>query len=296
MGLRIKTNVASLVSQRQLANSTKSLNDSMERMASGHRINKSADDAAGLAISEKLHAKIRSLDQARRNATDGISLVQVAEGGMNEVTNIMIRLRELATQAASDTISNTERQFTNREYTQLVEEVDRIAATTEFNGLQLLRGSEGNNGEEEISIHVGAGDGLLAENVDTININVESFRFYKMDEYGFDAQGAEIGPLESGDDFSRETAAEKLGQIDEMLNHIASGRATLGSKQSRLQSAIANLNIQIENLQSSRSRIKDVDFASESANFTQSKILQQAGISVLSQANVAPDVVLSLLR
>ncbi len=296
MGLRIKTNTQSLISQRQLSYSTKGLSDSMERLASGYRINKSADDAAGLAISDNLNAKIRSLDQARRNATDGISLVQVAEGSMNEITNIMIRLRELATQAASDTISNGERQFTNREYVQLVEEIDRISATTEFNGLQLLKGAEGNNGDEELSIHVHSGDGLHGENIDTIKIDVESFKFDKMLDYGFDAEGSEIGPRDDGEEFSRVTAAEKMGLINGMLTKIASGRATLGSKQSRLQSAVNNLNIQIENMQSSRSRIKDVDFAAETATFTQNKILQQAGVSVLSQANSAPDVVLNLLR
>src|SRR6476661_6839474 len=159
MGLRIRTNVASLNAQRNMGLSTAATGENMAKLSSGFRINKAADDAAGLAISENMSAKIRSLGQAKRNASDGISLVQVAEGSFNEVSNILVRLRELATQAASDTIGNTERSYTNREYTQLVQEIDRISNTTSFNGIDLLKGEEGLPDATMFTLHIGGGDG-----------------------------------------------------------------------------------------------------------------------------------------
>lgn len=292
MGLRIKTNVSALQAQRNLGNTTAASQQNMERLSSGYRINKSADDAAGLAISETQSAKIRSMDQAKRNANDGISMIQVAEGSMNEITNILVRLRELSTQAASDTIGNLERSYTNKEYTQLVNEIDRISNTTEFNGLKLL-GGEDKNGVSELSVHVGAGDGVI-ENTDTININIENM---KLDTEVLKlGQEAEIGPVNGEDSFSRETAAEKLTVLDTALQQVAANRAYLGSKQSRLNSTINNLGVAIENMNTSRSRIKDVDFAAETASFTQNKILAQAGTSVLSQASAVPEMALQLLR
>ena len=163
MGLRIRTNVQSLNAQRRLGESNKAAGNSMEKLASGYRINKSADDAAGLAISEKMKAGIVSEKQAKRNANDGVSMLQVAEGAMNEVSNILVRMRELATQASSDTISNNEREYTNREYTQLTEEIDRISNVTEFSGVKLLKGegAKENDGISggEFTIHIGKGDG-----------------------------------------------------------------------------------------------------------------------------------------
>lgn len=294
MGLRIRTNVASLVSQRRLGESTHKMEESMSKLASGQRINKSADDAAGLAISESMRGKIRSLEQAKRNANDGISMLQTAEGSMNEMSNIMIRLRELATQAASDTIGDVERSYTNKEYTQLVEELDRISNSTEFNGTKLLMGSDGNNGIDEFSIHVGAGDATVP-NTDNITINIDNFKLTPFEDLGLGTE-AEIGPIEPGDSFGRAPAAEKLTLIDTAIQNIQGKRATLGSKQSRLESTINNLGIQVENLNAANSRIRDVDFAAETATFTQQKILQAGGVSVLSQANSAPEVVLSLLR
>jgi len=293
MGLRIKTNVASLNAQRNMGMSTAAVGENIAKLSSGYRINKAADDAAGLAISETLKGKIRSLDQAKRNANDGVSLVQVAEGSMNEVTNILVRLRELATQAASDTIGNTERSYTNREYVQLVNEVQRISNTTEYNGLPLLQGQEAIGDESMFTIHVGAGDGMK-ENTDTIRIGVENLEV-SAEKLGL-GTGAEIGPENVGDDFLRETAAQKLTVIDGALQQIASNRSFLGAQQSRLGSTINNLGVQIENMKSANSRIRDVDFADETAQLTQNKILQQAGASVLVQANSAPDVVMNLLR
>jgi flagellin len=293
MGLRIKTNVASLNAQRNMGLSTAAAGENMARLSSGYRINKAADDAAGLAISETLKAKVRSLEQAKRNANDGVSMVQVAEGSMNEVSNILVRLRELATQASSDTIGNTERSYTNREYVQLVNEVQRISNTTEFNGLPLLKGQEALGDETMFTIHVGAGDGSK-ENTDTIRIGVENLEI-SAEKLGL-GTGAEIGPENAADDFVRETAAQKLTVIDGALEQISSSRAFLGAQQSRLGSTINNLGVQIENMRSTNSRIRDVDFADETASFAQNKILQQAGASVLVQANSSPDVVMNLLR
>lgn len=294
MGLRIRTNDSSLRAQRHLSKTSERLVSDMEQLSSGYRINKSADDAAGLAISEGLRAKIRSLRQARRNGHDGVSLVQVAEGSMNEITNILVRLRELAIQAASDTIGNTERGYINREYTQLVDEVDRIGKTTEFNGIQLLGGSDANDGLEELSIHIGAGDASMP-NTDAIEINLEEIKI-NAEEVLQLGREAELGPLEPGDDFTRDIAAGKLNVLDEALRKVASSRAFLGAKQSRLQSAVSNLDIHIENLETAKSRVRDVDFAEATAAFTQDRILGQAGASVLSQANAAPELALTLLR
>lgn len=293
MGLRIKTNIAALNAQRNLGNSTNAMGENMAKLSSGYRINKAADDAAGLAISESMKAKARSLDQARRNASDGVSLVQVAEGSFNEVSNILVRLRELATQAASDTIGNTERSYTNREYVQLVQEIDRISNTTDFNGIPLLKGSESLPDETMFTLHVGGGDGSR-ENTDTIRIGVENLKV-SIQDLGLGME-AEIGPVNPGDAFMRETAAQKLSVIDTALQSIASNRSFLGAQQSRLGSTINNLGVQIENLKSANSRIRDVDFAEETASFTQNRILQQAGLSVLTQANQAPEAALALLR
>lgn len=293
MGLRIRTNVASLQAQRNMGNSTNAMGENIAKLSSGYRINKAADDAAGLAISETMKANTRSLDQAKRNAMDGISMVQTAEGSMNEVSNILIRMRELATQSASDTIGNTERGYSNREYVQLVNEIQRISNTTSFNGIPLLQGQEAVGDPSMFTIHVGSGDGLK-ENTDTIQIGVENLKI-NIEDMGL-GTGAEIGPAETGGEFTREIAASKLSVIDSALQRISSNRSYIGAQQSRLGSTINNLGVQIENLKSANSRIRDVDFAEETASFTQNKILQQAGGSVLMQANQAPEVALSLLR
>ncbi len=292
MGLRIKTNVSSLNAQRRLGQTTAAMNENMEKLSSGHRINKSADDAAGLAISEGLGGKIRSLDQAKRNANDGISLIQVAEGGMNEVTNILVRMRELATQSASDTIGNTERSYSNKEYNELVKEIDRISSTTEFNGIKLLKGADENNGMSTMTFHIGAGDGSV-ENTDTIDFDIDKIQM-STELLGIEG-GSAIGPEEAGESFDRQTAANKLGILDKAIQTIAGNRAEIGAKQSRLNSTINNLGVQIENMSTSRSRIRDVDFAQVTSEFTQNRILSQAGTSVLSQASSMPELALKLL-
>lgn len=279
MGLRIATNVSSLTSQRNLRQTRRALDKSLERLSSGYRINRAGDDAAGLAISEKLNAKVRGLIQAERNANDAISLIQVAEGALNEVQNILVRLRELGVQAASDTIGEEERRFLNEEYQSLKEELDRIANSTEFNGTYLLDGTVGT-----LDFQVNTG-GLNLLGVDRI-----SFDAFKMD-VNLDKLN-----IEDMNIVSKYSAQRSLSFVDDALQDVSSIRGELGALENRLTSTINNLGISIENMTAARSRIKDVDMASETAEMTQRNILMQAGISVLAQANNVPRMALSLLE
>jgi flagellin len=253
------------------------LDKSLERLSSGYRINRAGDDAAGLAISENLRAQVRGLKQASRNAQDGVSLVQVAEGGLNEVSSILIRLRELAVQAASDTIGPVERQFLNVEYDQLVSEIDRIADSTEFNGTPLLSGS----------------GSVLDFQVGTRNDpNIDRLSF---DASKADANSAAIGVnLTSVAD--KASAQTSLAAIDSAIVSVSAMRADFGAIQNRLQSTIGNIAVSVENLSAANSRIRDVDVAEETAEMTRNNILLQAGTSVLAQANQTSNTALSLLN
>ena len=279
MGLRIATNISALNSQRHRVNTRKLLDRSLERLSSGYRINKAGDDAAGLAISEKLRAKTRGLVQAQRNASDGISLVQVAEGGLEEVQNILVRLRELGVQAASDTIGNQERKYLNEEYQALKEEVDRIANVTEFNGTVLL---DGTGGSLDIQVNTG-GQNLLG-----------------VDRISFDAFRADVNTDKLGlEEVSVDTkvnAQRSLAILDGAIEHVSSVRGELGAIDNRLSSTIRNLSVSIENLSAANSRIKDVDIAEETSELTKNNILMQAGTSVLQQANSLPKMALALLQ
>ncbi len=276
MGLRINTNTASLNAQRTMWGTKLGLDKSMERLSSGFRINRAGDDAAGLAISENLKAQIRGLKQASRNAQDGISLVQVAEGGLNEVSSILIRLRELSVQAASDTIGPVERQFLNVEYDQLISEIDRIADGTEFNGTQLLSG-------------VGS---ILDFQVGTRN-NPE------IDRITFDASRADANSAALGVNLTsvadKASAQNALSSIDQAIVSVSAMRADFGAIQNRLQSVISNIQVSVENMASANSRIRDVDVAEETSEFTKNNILLQAGTAVLAQANQSANTALSLL-
>jgi len=276
MGFRISTNIASVNGQRNLANSQMNIQDSYAKLSSGSRINKSADDAAGLAISEQLKAGIRSARQANRNANDGISMVQTAEGGLNEISNIITRLRELGVQAASDTVGDVERGMINTEVTQVKEEMQRIAMTTKWGTTNLLDGSSptfdfqvgihNNEAEDRISFKAG-------ENSATI-----------------DALGL------SGVDYStKEGAQNALAQLDEAHTRVNTTRATFGALQNRLNSTVANLSIQEENMSASNSRIRDTDIASATAELTKNNVLLQAGTAALAQANQTPSIALKLL-
>ncbi len=276
MGLRINTNVQSLTAQRNLGMSNTKQQNSLEKLASGTRIAKAADDAAGLAISEKMRADIRSLRQDSRNANDGISLVQVAEGGMNEVGNILTRFRELSIQAASDTIGEKERSFINKEVVQLRSEIDRIANTTEFNGRKLLMGAG-----DKLEIQVG------------LNNSPENDRF-QFDTQKMNITTAALG-VEGINTENKEAAQTNLAKIDYAIQQLSENRSEIGALQNRLQSSIANINVYDENLSAARSRIYDVDMASETAELTKSNILTQSGVSVLGQANQNSMAALKLL-
>jgi flagellin len=277
MGLRIATNVTALNAQRQMASTRASLDKSLERLASGSRINHAGDDAAGLAISENLRAQIRGMRQSKRNAQDGVSLVQVSEGGLNEISNMLIRLRELAIQAASDTIGDTERQFADREFQSLKQEMDRIANVTAFNGTPLLNGRAG-----IFEIQVGTHNNPILDRV----------------VYNGERADASLDSLKLGGESvaTKQGSQLSLSVIDDALVRVNSIRADLGAMQNRLQSTIANLSITDENLSAANSRIKDTDMAEEVSEMTKQNILMQAGISVLSQANNTNTHALKLLQ
>jgi len=266
MGLRINTNVQSLIAQRNLRTSTDSQRDSLQKLSSGSRIAKAADDSAGLAIADKMRADIRSLRQDGRNANDGISLVQVAEGGMNEVGNILTRFRELSIQAASDTIGQKERGFINKEVLQLRSEIDRIASTVEFNGRKLLTG-EG----DKLDIQVG------------LNNSPEQDRFvYDVAKLNTTTKALGVSDVNTE---TKEAAQMNLEKVDHAIQMLSENRSEMGALQNRLSSSVNTLQIYEENLSAARSRIYDVDVASETAELTKSNILSQAGTAVLSQAN-----------
>lgn len=307
MGLRIRTNVQSLVSRRHLTNTGNRLQKSMEQLASGERINRAADDAAGLAISENLRADIRSMTQARRNALDGISFVQVAEGGLEEITNIMIRLKELSVQSASDTIGKDERRYLNREFMQLKDEVDRIAVSTEFNGTRLLAGNAELDPELMKShnsapweIQVGKDYITPPDSLDEPNpVNIIRIDFSHVNALTTGEGSLGIGNSQDENSTridSKVEAQQSMSKLDEALTKVADFRSEIGSIQNRLETAGRNLSVGIENLSSARSRIRDADFARTTAEMTQSNILQQAGVSVLSQANQLPQVALQLIN
>ncbi|MDR3606093.1 MAG: flagellin [Oligoflexia bacterium] len=276
MGLRIATNTQSLAAQRNLGINSLAQKNSLEKLASGSRINRAADDAAGLAISEKMRASIRSVRQDIRNANDGISMIQTAEGAMNEVGNILIRFRELSTQAASDTVSNTERGFIDKEVQQLKQEVDRIANSTEFNGHHLLNG-EGDALEIQVGLH--NSPELDRFKYETAKTNVT------LDHMG-------LSGISTSD---KETSRSNLDKVDEAIRVLSGNRAELGALQNRFQSSVNSMTIYDENMSSARSRIYDVDMASETAELTKNNILSQAGVSVLSQANQNNMMALKLL-
>ena len=307
MGLRVQTNISSINAQRNLAVSTLALAKHTERVASGYRINRAADDAAGLAISEKLRSQVRGLIQAKRNTHDGISLIQTAEGGLNEISNMLIRLKELSVQAASDTIGDLERGHIQKEFVALKDEIDRIAYSTEFNGTRLLTGAaeipavlKENSNPPPLEIQVGASyypevDDLYTVRNPThiIRINLEKINALTGGEGSL-----EIGTVtdEEGTRVDKKIFAQRsMIRLDKAIDKVNEYRAILGAIQNRMQYAAANTGMTIENLEAAKSRIKDSDYAEESSQVVQQAILQKAGISVLSQANQIPEMALKLL-
>lgn len=305
MGLRIKTNIASLNAQRRLSASTNNLRGTMAKLSSGSRINKAADDAAGLAVSENLRADIRSLRMAMRNANDGVSLVQTAEGGLVETANMLVRLRELAVQAASDTIGNNEREFLDKEYLQLKDEIDRIANSTEFNGTRLLVGqrvmpTDMDAAPNSFPLEIQVSKDYYSESdaIGTRNpVNIIKVDFAELNAFTSGEGSLNLGENQEGTRVNRkENAQQSISTLDTAIGKVNSYRSYLGAVQNRLTSTISNLGVQVENLEESRSRIADADFADETANLTKENILQQAGTAILATANAQPQVALSLLQ
>jgi flagellin len=274
MSLIVNNNPASIAAQRNLSINTLSLNRSVERLSSGLRITRAADDAAGLGLSESLRAQIRSINQATRNASDGISLTQIADGAAATIGSLLTRLRELSAQSASGTVGNTERSYIDQEFVALRSEIDRIAQVTEFNGQALTSGSS-------ISFSIAIGFRSGTGNTLSLNLN--------------DITTSSLG-LSSVNVSTSANATSALANVDNAISAIASARAEYGSIQNRFEATIANLQVTSENLTAAESRIRDADIALETSLFTKNQILVQAGIATLAQANTLPQQALALLR
>lgn len=288
MASYVNTNVSSLNAQRRLTNVTNSLNTTYQRLSSGLRINSAKDDAAGLQISDRLTAHINGFNQGNRNASDGIALAQTAEGAMDEITNMAQRMRTLAVQASTGTLTSADRTAIQTEFNELQQEITRIACATTFAGAQILRGSASSGGivqsDGKVEIHVGS----QSKNTNAANVISMSF------SQSMDAASLAIG---SGTTLvtSASNAEAAIASIDAALVTIDKARAKLGASQNRLESTIRNQSSISENLSDARSRIRDTDYAEEASNLSQQSIIQQAATSMLTQANARPQIALSLL-
>jgi flagellin len=271
--------MAAMAANRALSHSSSDQAKSYQRLSSGQRITQAGDDAAGLSISENLRAQIRSMTQAERNANDGISFVQVAEGGLTEIGNILIRMRELSVQASSDTVGDKEREFINHEVQSLVGEVDRIANVTNYNGTNLLNGE---SAKSELQFQVG----IRAENNDADRIQ------FNTSEYNVTTGELGVDGLDYTD---IDSARGAMDTVDTAISKVFEQRAKLGAAQNKLHATVNNLMIAKENLSAARSRISDTDIAAETSELVRGNILQSAGVSVLAQANTAPMQALKLL-
>jgi flagellin len=284
MALIVNTNIASLNAQRNLSTSQSQLAVTLQRLSSGLRVNSAKDDAAGLAVAQAFTAQIRGNDQAVRNANDGISLGQTAEGALGQIANNVQRIREIAVQAANGTISNTNRSQLQKEVDQLTQEISRIVSTTNFNGTELLSGSS------TLTFQVGA-DGTSTNQVSVTTTNLAQSGSAGL--FTFNATLTNTGTI---DVTTQANASAAISNLDSDISQVSTLRSTFGSVQNRFEAVISSLQNYVENLTASRSRIMDADFAAETANLTRGQILQQAGTAILSQANALPQTALSLLR
>lgn len=276
MGFRISTNVPSISAQRALSVNNRESETNLAKLSSGNRITKAADDAAGLAISEKLKANIRSLKQADRNANDGISMVQTAEGGLNEVSSILTRMRELAVQTSSDTVGDSERMMTNMEYQNLKLELERISQVTEFNGKKLLNG-EGDKYDFQIGTNNDAFQDRISYDANQVNARLDGLGISELDVS------------------SKEGSQDSLAAVDSAIEKVSGYRSFLGAIQNRLVSTSNNLQVSVENMSAANSRIRDVDYAEATAAKAKNDILGAAGTSVLAQANMNGQNALKLI-
>ena len=276
-GISLQTNIASLNAQRNTNRTSRGLQIGMQRLSSGFRINSAQDDAAGLGISERLRAQIRGLRQASRNANDGLSVVQTAEGVMGEVSDVLIRMRELTVQAASDSVTTTERGYINAEFVQLKDEINRLVKSTKFNGQVLLDGTFSSK-----DFQIGFDKGTAADSIIQVTIGAVT--------------GTGLGINSSNALTDTKTNAQtSMTKLDAALDTMNSSRATLGAKGNRLLSAVQAVSVTVESLSAANSRIRDADIAAETSNFSKSQVLLQAGVSMLSQANAQPQLALRLL-
>jgi len=275
--LAINTNISSMMTQRSLTVTGRSLSTSIERLSSGMKINEAADDAAGIAVAEGLRAQTRGFEQALENANDAMSIISTTEGSYNSISDILIRMRELAVQSSNDSLTTTERAYLDTEFTQLIGEIDRISDVAEYNGIKLLDGTAGD------------GSGNMVFQVGTRNTVNDQIQIGLVDQ---DSTSLGVAALQVDDLTNSQNA---IGTIDTALQTLATDRASLGSTQNQLTAAVDNLSITIENLTAARSQITDTDVASESAEFTKNQVLMQAGTAMLSQANGLPQLALRLL-
>jgi flagellin len=282
--MRINHNISSMIGQGALGNQQVALKKSLEKLSTGLRINRASDDAAGLSVSESLRSKIRGLDRAKSNAEDGIALLQIAEGATGEINNILQRLRELAVQSSTDTMTTTERTYINKEFGQLMSEITRISNSASYNGMTLLDGAAGSFGVvggAASVLHIGAG---ASNNVDRISITINAMTLGAL---GMSALTTAVSTSSS--------ALASLSTIDTAMRSVNTMRSDMGAYVNRLEFAISNLTNQAYNTQDAESRIRDVDFAKETTEFTRAQILVQSATSMLAQSNQLPQGVLSLL-
>ena len=276
--LAINTNVGSLTAQRNLQKTARGLHQSISRLSSGTRVNSAADNAAGMAVSENMRAQLKGFQQAMRNANDGVAVLQTAESGYQSLSDLLVRMRELAVQAANDSVSDTERGYLNTEFSDLIDEMDRISAVVEYNGIQLLDGTAGS-----------AGNGLMVFQVGTRNSTNDRIQIQ------LDAQDSGTLGVNGETINSQPDAQSAITAIDSALEILSTDRAQIGSTINTLNVAVDGLGSSIENYGTAMSQIKDTDMADESSAFSKSNVLQQAGVAMLSQANQTPNLVMRLL-
>lgn len=282
--MRINHNVSAMIGQGALHKQQVSLSKSLEKLSTGLRINRASDDAAGLSVSESLRSRVRGMDRAKSNAEDGIALLQIAEGATGEINNILQRMRELSIQSATDTMTTTERSYTDKEFGQLMSEISRISASASYNGMTLLDGAAGSfgvSGGAASVLHIGSGS---SASVDRVSITINAMTLGSM---GLSATTSSVSTASS--------ALSALSLIDTAIKSVNTMRSDMGAYVNRLEFAISNLSNQVYNTQDAESRIRDVDFAKETTEFTRAQILTQSATSMLSQANQVPQGVLALL-
>ncbi len=282
--MRINHNVSAMIGQGALKQQQVSLSKSLEKLSTGLRINRASDDAAGLSVSESLRSRVRGMERAKSNAEDGIALVQIAEGATGEINNILQRMRELSIQSSTDTMTTTERSYTDKEFGQLMSEITRISSSASYNGMTLLDGQSGSfgvSGGAASVLHIGSGS---SASIDRVSITINAMTLGSM---GLSATTTSVSTSTS--------ALSSLSLIDAAIKSVNTMRSDMGAYVNRLEFAISNLSNQVYNTQDAESRIRDVDFAKETTEFTRAQILTQSATSMLSQANQVPQGVLALL-